>query len=230
MDQQNVCIFIDGENFYKGIAGTFFGENQCKTKVTPYMIQDNFDLVEFCKHLTKGQKLIKIYYFDARLNGSFSGPAIRQQNQFLKKLKEEKLIQIELGSIQGKKPFRYQKGVDVKLATFLIKGAHSKEYGMGYLLSSDKDFCPAIEYVQGSYKTSAINYVFFKNRFTRMLHDICRKDRKLSNEDIYSFCKNTLLKHLKHYSIISKEKWFVGEMKIIKKKLPKKKKQATDIK
>ena len=208
MLQQKACIFIDGQNFYNSIIDTYFNAGCCKQQIKIGDIQNGFDLSRFCKKLTQGQDLEKIYYFDARLNGNFKGEAIKRQNIFFNKLREDKLINVELGKIEGDRLRKYQKGVDVKMATYLIRGAHKGEYNLGYFISNDKDFCPAIEYIQNSYKNRIINYVFFKNRLTNMLYDLCRRSRKLKDTEVYPFCNLTLLKHLSHFTILSSQDWF----------------------
>ncbi|MBU1974025.1 MAG: NYN domain-containing protein [Nanoarchaeota archaeon] len=150
MNKQKVSIYIDGQNFYQGVVDNFFNEKHCKQKVNFYEIQDGFDLAEFCYHLVQGQDLDLIYYFDGRLNGRlFSSRAIANQKRFFKKLEGYLEVRVELGQIQGNESVKYQKGVDVRLATYLIRDAHRNKYNMAYLLSSDKDFCPAVEYIQG---------------------------------------------------------------------------------
>ena len=171
-------------------------------------IQAGFDLEGFCKKLTSGQDLEKIYYFDARLNHTFKGSAIQGQRAFFNSLRKQKLVEVQLGKIEGPKGAWYQKGVDVKMATFMIRGAHRKEYNLAYMLSNDKDFCPAIDYIQGSYKDRVVNYIFFKKRLTGMLFDLCRRSRSLRDAEVYEFCNLALLKKLKHFTILTAQPWF----------------------
>lgn len=199
--EQKVIIFIDGENFYRNIRDNFFNYGVSKSNknyVKSYEIKANFDLLKFCKYLTKAphDKLVDIYYYDAKLNSYFPPQAIANQNKFLKNL-EKQGIKVKIGMVQGKGINAKQKGTDVYLATGLLTLAWKKEYVLGLLLSSDKDYRPAIDYIQRNMKRMVIEYTHMYHGYCAALANICRRKRMLRNGEIQQFCSKRLIKRWK---------------------------------
>jgi uncharacterized LabA/DUF88 family protein len=59
-------------------------------------------------------------------------------------LKKQKIV-IKKGFMMKIGNFYHEKGVDVRIATDIVKGALKNEYQFFYVISSDSDILPAIE-------------------------------------------------------------------------------------
>lgn len=194
--EQDVIIFIDGENFFRSIKDNFFnyGLNEKDPRyVKSSHIKDGFDLVAFCKYLTRADtdNLKGIYFYDARLGFGFPNHVIAKQNQYLKDL-EKKGVTVRVGKVEHKK----QKGTDVYLATDLLTLAWKKAYKLAILVSNDKDFRPAIEHIQknNSIAKLAVQYTHLHHGYCRVLDQICSRGLLLRNGEIHRFCSKSLQK------------------------------------
>jgi len=193
---QNVIIFIDGENFFRCIKENFFNYNlghKDSRFVKSKDIKEGFDLVAFCKYLTRADSdvLKEIYYYDARLGNGFPIEAISSQNRFLKNLGNKGVV-VRIGKVENNR----QKGTDVFLATDLLTLGWRNKYNLALLLSNDKDFRPAIDSLQRSYKNCklAVQYCHFHHGYCRALDEICARVLKIRNGEIYRFCSPNLQK------------------------------------
>jgi len=194
--KQNVIIFIDGENFFRSIKDNFFnyGLNKKDQRyVSSSDIKDGFDLVAFCKYLTRSDTdhLKGIYFYDARLGHGFPGHVIAKQNKYLKEL-AKKGITVRVGKVENNR----QKGTDVYLATDLLTLGWKKEYQLAILLSNDKDFRPAVEYIQKNNRSGkqAVQYTHFHHGYCFALAQICSRGLLLRNGEIHRFCSASLQK------------------------------------
>jgi len=195
--EQEVIIFIDGENFYRSIKENYFDYLESDSKyVRTSEIKRNFDLQGFCNHLTKADtdNLKDIYYYDARLGCGFPGEVISEQNKFLKKL-ERNGFKVRIGKVENNR----QKGTDVFLATDLLTLAYKKEFKLALLISNDKDFRPAIDYIQRHNRVSklAVQYTHLYHGYCRVLDEICSRTMLLRNGEIQRFCSESLKKKWK---------------------------------
>lgn len=196
---QDIIIFIDGENFFRSIKENFFNYNISKRDpdyVRTKDLKKGFDLIGFCKYVTRADtdNLKKIYYYDARLGSDFSNEVIANQNRFLKDLSNKGVI-VRIGKVENKR----QKGTDVYLATDLLTLGWKKEYKLAFLFSSDKDFRPAIDYLQRNNKrcSIAVQYCHFHYGYCRALDDVCLRTQKFKNGEILRFCSTYLVKRWK---------------------------------
>ena len=192
--EQEVIIFIDGENFYRSIKENCFNyliTEKDKRYVKSKEIKKNFDLKSFCKYLTRAEtdKLKSIYYYDARLGWEFKEEARTEQNKFLKNL-EKQGMKVRIGKVENKR----QKGTDVFLATDLLTLAWKREFKLAILVSNDKDFRPAIDYIQRNNRSStvAIQYTHLFHGYCAVLGEICSRSMLLRNGEIFRFCSQEL--------------------------------------
>jgi uncharacterized LabA/DUF88 family protein len=192
---QKVIIFIDGENFIRGALSNFFDARKMPKKFTHNFFKENFDFQGFFEFLvdTSYQKLIEIKYYDARLNIHFSNDHRKKQRQFFKTLEESGII-LELGKLKGdpRNGEVKQKGVDTKLAIDLVTYGVDKKYDVGFLVSSDWDFGPAVNFLKT--KNKDVNYVYFHNGFCKVLLDSCKHSKKITWKQIKKFCTDDLKK------------------------------------
>jgi len=86
---------------------------------------------------------------------------------------EKQKIMIEKGFMLKSKGIYHEKGVDVRIALNILKGALKNTYDTCYLISSDTDMIPAIKDARGEGKT--IVYVGFENFISNALKANCSK-------------------------------------------------------
>jgi len=69
---ERVSVFIDGENFLYGVKS-----------INPFYSDFNFDFKRYITHLTKGRKLISIYYVIAPLKQNIKPTLYTKQQKLL---------------------------------------------------------------------------------------------------------------------------------------------------
>jgi len=161
-----IYFFIDGSNFYKGIKNQGFQSWDAT----------HIDLNLFCSSLIKpeDQKLIRIYYYDAPIKQEWDNRRYRTQQQFFNRLRSQDKIELKLGRLEGKYPDDIkEKGIDVQLATDLIRFAYNNSYEIGIIISADGDYTPAIQLAKDMGKN--IYNVYFAKRASYHLKRICDK-------------------------------------------------------
>jgi len=204
MEKQKISIFIDGENFIRGMIKNFFDEesfNQ-KGKFMHHLFRMNFDFEGFFKSLINDDISVieDVIWYDARLNDKFSDVHRKNQVEFFKKLRNSK-IRLELGKTKGDptKGEVKQKGVDTKLVTDLVTGAVSKKFDIAYLVSSDWDFWPAVNFIQNikRHPRIGVRYIFFHKGMTGVLHRECMFKKKVAWKEVKKFCSEEIKKYKK---------------------------------
>jgi len=97
-----------------------------------------------------------------------------------------------LGKISGDpaKGSVKQKGVDTQIVADIITLGLDKKYDVAYLISSDWDLMPAVEYVQK--KGRRVSYIYFHYSFCKTLYDICCYRQKIVWPKFRKFCKKKL--------------------------------------
>ena len=202
MRNQKISIFVDGENFIRRVIENFFETNVFERQgaYMHHFFRMNFDFEGFFNSLIKEeyQDLQEIIWYDARLNQHFSDEHRGNQFEFFKKLRLSR-IQLELGKTKGdpQKGEVKQKGVDTKLVTDLVTKAVLKKYDVAFLVSSDWDFLPAVNFIQGitTKPRIGVNYVFFQEGCTQVLHSGCAYRTKISWKHVRDYCSDDLRKY-----------------------------------
>ncbi len=151
---ERVSVYIDGENFVYGIKS-----------VNKFYTDFRFDFEKYIKFLTKGKKLVDVYYFIAPLKQQLN-PIISQKQQklfarFAKYgykviLCKRKKINNSDGSSIGK-----IKEDDIRIALQMQKDAYDKKFDTAILFSGDGDFVPLPEYL--GEKGKKMEVVYFEN-------------------------------------------------------------------
>ena len=134
--KKNLVIF-DGSNFYhkaKHLAPEIHLTNFNYKKLGELVTSSKNSDIEYCV----GE--IKIYKnANSKTQGLYAG----QQTLFYNL--ELQGISIKKGFMMKIKDVYHEKGVDVRIATDIVRGALKNEYDICYLISSDSDLLPAIE-------------------------------------------------------------------------------------
>jgi uncharacterized LabA/DUF88 family protein len=154
-----IFLFIDGSNFYHTLK---------KKGALDYFSYNNL-FSELSNHFV----LEKIFFYDAIKDRAIEPEQYARQQAFHKKLLTENLnLEIRLRKLRylktnGVVQARIEKGVDVLLATDLIKCAYENQYQTALLASGDADYVPAVELARELGK-KIINIHFYENSSTEL--------------------------------------------------------------
>ena len=112
---ERVMIFIDGSNLYHSLK-TFFG-------------RADIDIGKLCNKLLRKRRLVRIYYYNARVGMKQEPERYRDQQTFLNHVGAVPYSELRIGRLvyhnwPSSPP--YEKGVDIQLATDMI--THSFKY------------------------------------------------------------------------------------------------------
>lgn len=171
-------ILIDGGNFYRKLQAL-------------NMAHAVFDYTAFGAWLTDEPNAPCTYYVGAirkERNNPKSEQLFAKQQAFLAKLKQQG-VTAELGYILRSASGYREKGVDVKIATDLLVGAFHDRYDRAYLVSSDTDLIPALQWAKDSGKE--IVYVGFAHQPSYALLKAASSSRLLSAVELAPFISST---------------------------------------
>ncbi|MFA5729971.1 MAG: NYN domain-containing protein [Candidatus Paceibacterota bacterium] len=132
----SILVIFDGSNFYhksKNLAPNIHLTNFDYRKLSEVLINNKDCDIEYCvgeiKRESNNQKSKEMY------NG---------QMALFNNLRKQKII-IKKGFMMKIGNFYHEKGVDVRIATDIVKGALKNKYQSFYIISSDSDILPAIQ-------------------------------------------------------------------------------------
>ncbi|MFA5208002.1 MAG: NYN domain-containing protein [Candidatus Paceibacterota bacterium] len=147
----STLIIFDGSNFYhksKKLAPNVHLTNFDYRKLSEILISGKDCDIEYCvgeiKRESNNQKSKDMY------NG---------QMALFNNLRRQKIV-IKKGFMMKVGNFYHEKGVDVRIATDIIKGALKNKYQFFYIISSDSDILPAIQTAMSAGKK--VVYVAFE--------------------------------------------------------------------
>ena len=191
--QFKVSIFIDGNNWFhrlRELLNNSIDPLQQKIKPPP-----NFQLRPFCENLIAPDTLISITYYKGIVkripNDLRSEKMYADEQRTFKFIKDNQKIDLSYGKvIQHPDGTFHEKGVDLRLAIDMLKGAINNTYEMAYLFSSDNDLHPAIEECRQLGKT--IVYVGSSLKPSFGLQKICNRTILLQQKDILPFMPSTI--------------------------------------
>jgi uncharacterized LabA/DUF88 family protein len=175
---EKVMIFIDGSNLYHILKDIYKDSRKLMT----------FNFEKFAGHLTKGKKLIRIYYYSAPLDRNKDEETYKKQQQFFEKLRKIPNFELVLCRMQKDRanPGSYMvKEDDIHIAVDMVKLAYNEAYDTAILVSTDGDFVPAIEAVKE--KGKRVENVGFKTKFSWHLKQKCDRFHQLSKKELDSF-------------------------------------------
>jgi len=156
--KERVAIFIDGSNFYHGLKA-FIGN----TKV---------DFAKFSKLLCGDRELVRAYYYNVPVNQEAFPDIYKDQQRFFDSLKNVPYFALKLGRLEkriinvdrqgliktfgediakliiekwGETIVTYvEKGVDIDLATDMLRLAYNNAYDTAIIVTGDGDFVSAV--------------------------------------------------------------------------------------
>ncbi len=131
---KRVAIFIDGSNLYHSLQ-----ENCGRFDV---------DFSALGRRLTDGRDLLRIYYYNVLRDAERDPQAYQDQQKFLIALHNTSYIETRLGTSKMRGQVAVEKGVDIMVATDLLRFAWEDLYDVAVLVSGDGDFAYAVETVK----------------------------------------------------------------------------------
>ena len=129
-----VAIFIDGSNLYHSL------EENCR--------RFDLDFDAFSKKLCKGRRLFRTYYYNVLRDPERNPQAYQDQQKFLSALYNHPYLEVRLGTSKVRGETAVEKGVDIMVATDLLKLAWDNLYDTAILVSGDGDFAYAVQAVK----------------------------------------------------------------------------------
>jgi len=172
---ERVSVFIDGENFLYGVK-----------LINPYYSDFNFDFKRYIQSLTKGRKLISIYYIIAPLKQEIKPILYSKQQKFFSRLKKEGINVIlskrtKRDNSEGVSCHKIKED-DIRLALQMQKDAYDNKFDTALLFSGDGDFVPLPEYL--SEKGKKMEVAYFEGHTAFTLLRVCNFRAFLINKKI----------------------------------------------
>ena len=130
-ENRRVAIFIDGSNLYHSLE-----ENCCRF---------DLDFGAFANKLCKGRPLFRTYYYNVLREQARNPQAYQDQQKFLTALYNTPYLEVRLGSSKMRGDVAVEKGIDIMLATDLLRFAWDNLYDAAVLVSGDGDFAYAVK-------------------------------------------------------------------------------------
>jgi len=131
---ERVAIFIDGSNLYHSL------EENCK--------RFDVDFGAFSKKLAKNRPLYRTYYYNVLRDPERNPQAYQDQQKFLSALYSTSYLEVRLGGAKVRGDTAVEKGVDIMLATDLLRFAWDNVYDVAIIVSGDGDFSYAVKAVK----------------------------------------------------------------------------------
>lgn len=133
-----VAVFIDGSNLYHSL------EENCK--------RFDVDFGAFATKLCRGRRLYRAYYYNVLRDPDRNQQAYQDQQKFLSALYNTPYLEVRLGGSKVRGDTAVEKGIDIMVATDLLKLAWNDLYDVGVLVTGDGDFAYAAQAVKDSGK------------------------------------------------------------------------------
>ena len=138
---ERVMIFLDGSNLYHSLKG-FFNRT-------------DIDIGKLSKKLLDKRRLVRIYYYNAKVGLKEEPERYRNQQAFFTSVNAIPYSELRLGRLvyhnwPNSPP--YEKGVDIQLATDMITHSFKNNYDVAVLVAGDNDFVGAIQAVKDNGK------------------------------------------------------------------------------
>jgi len=127
-------IFIDGSNLYHSLKNIFG--------------RTDLDIGKFCQRLLRRRKLIRIYYYNAKVGMKEEPERYRHQQAFFAGINAIPYSELRLGRLvytNWPSVPPYEKGIDVQLTTDMLTHSYKNNFDVATLVAGDNDFVPALQ-------------------------------------------------------------------------------------
>jgi uncharacterized LabA/DUF88 family protein len=139
--EERVMIFIDGSNLYHSLKNIFH--------------RTDLDIGRFCNKLLSRRKLIRIYYYNAKVGIKEEPDRYRDQQAFFSGVNSIPYSELRLGRLvytNWPSTPPYEKGIDVMLTTDMLTHSFKNNYDVTILVAGDNDFVGALQAVKDNGK------------------------------------------------------------------------------
>jgi uncharacterized LabA/DUF88 family protein len=158
-----VMIFIDGSNLYHSLKNVFG--------------RTDLDIGKFCQKLLQRRKLVRIYYYNAKVGMKEEPERYRQQQAFFAGINAIPYTELRLGRLvytNWPDVPPYEKGIDVQLATDMLTHSFRNNYDVAILVAGDSDFVGAIQAIKDNGKQVEVA-LFGREGTSRQLRRVADK-------------------------------------------------------
>ncbi len=157
---EGVMIFIDGSNVYHSLKH--------------FYKRTNLDIGRFCQRILNKRRLVRIYYYNAKVGQKEEPQRYKDQKKFFAGVEAIPYTELRLGRLvynnwPGTPP--YEKGVDIQLATDMITHSFKNNYDVAILVAGDNDFVGALQAVKDNGKNVEV-VLFGKERTSMQLRNV----------------------------------------------------------
>ena len=158
-----IMIFIDGSNLYHSLKD--------------YFRRTDIDIGRFCHKLLEKRRLVRIYYYNARVGRREEPDRYHDQQAFFNSVGAIPYCELRLGRlvyINWPNTPPYEKGVDIQLTTDLLTHSFKDNYDVSILVAGDTDYVGALQAVKDNGKNVEVA-LFGKERTSRPLREVADK-------------------------------------------------------
>jgi uncharacterized LabA/DUF88 family protein len=157
---ERVMVFIDGSNMYHSLKALFH--------------RTDIDLGKFSEKLLGKRRLVRMYYYNARVGKVEEPLRYQDQAKFFSGVAAIPYTELRLGRLvyngwPNSPP--YEKGVDVLLATDMLVHSFKNNYDTAVLVACDNDFVAALQAVKDNGKHVEVA-LFGKEQSSHELRDV----------------------------------------------------------
>ena len=160
---ERVMIFIDGSNLYHSLKNIFG--------------RTDLDIGKFCRNILGRRKLVRIYYYNAKVGMKEEPERYRHQQAFFAGVNAIPYSELRLGRlVYNNWPSvpPTEKGIDVQLTADMITHGFKNNYDVAILVAGDNDFVPALQAVKDSGKHVEVA-LFGRGGTSRQLRGVADK-------------------------------------------------------
>jgi uncharacterized LabA/DUF88 family protein len=158
---ERVMIFIDGSNLYHSLKGFFK--------------RTDIDIGKMCQNLLGRRRLVRIYYYNARVGRKEEPERYRDQQAFFNSVGAIPYTELRLGRLVYTNNWPsvppYEKGVDVQLATDMVTHGYKNNYDAAILVAGDNDYVGALQAIKDNGKNVEVA-LFGKERTSQQLRTV----------------------------------------------------------
>jgi uncharacterized LabA/DUF88 family protein len=154
--EDRVAIFIDGSNLYHALQNNFK--------------RHDLNFAEFAHKLCGSRQLFRVYYYNVLQDPTRWPDAYREQQEFLDSLRKTPYLEVRLGTTKLSQGVPVERGIDIMLATDLLRFACDELYDIAVLVSGDSDFAYALQAAKNIGKHVEVAY--FERSISKDLLDV----------------------------------------------------------
>jgi len=158
-----VMIFIDGSNLYHSLKN--------------YFKRTDIDMGKFSQKLLDKRRLVRIYYYNARVGRKEEPERYHDQQNFFAGITAIPYTELRLGRlVYNNWPSvpPYEKGVDILLTTDMLTHSFKNNYDVAILVAGDNDYVGALQAVKDNGKHAEVA-LFGKEQTSRQLRVVADK-------------------------------------------------------